>query len=158
MPLPGGGDTASPFPPHSTSGGPRMWALQCCLLGDLPAPLQQLDHGCRLSVRRLMPLHLVSKFRLCVQDVGAGVYRIRRQLGLFMVSRVFFHCLSLVAAHGQVERVWFGPHGTGGGAECLPSVAGNRGGASPPDQGFRLLVPHFCHRAGLSQDLAVLSL
>lgn len=67
-----------------------MWALQCCLLGDLPAPLQQLDHGCHLSVRRLMPLHLVSKFKLCVQDVGAGVYRIRRQLGLLWFLESFF--------------------------------------------------------------------
>lgn len=43
----------------------HMVPYGCCLLGDILAPLQQLDHGCHLSVRQLMSLHLVSKFKRC---------------------------------------------------------------------------------------------
>lgn len=53
--------------------------------------------------------------------------------------------------------MWFGPRGTGGGAACLLVSQVIQGGASPPDRGFRLLVPHFFRRPGLSQGLATLS-
>lgn len=66
-PIPVEGTPTAPFPYIPPPGGPAYGALQCCLLGDIPAPLQQLDHGCHLSVRQLMPLHLASKFKLCVR-------------------------------------------------------------------------------------------
>lgn len=66
VPLPVGETPTVSHPLYSSSGGPYIWCpMGAVCWGDILAPLQQLDHGCHLSVRQLMSLHLVSKFKRC---------------------------------------------------------------------------------------------
>lgn len=53
-----------PSPGIPPLAGPIDGALQVLFAGGHPSTLPQLDHGCHLSVRQPMSLHLVSKFKL----------------------------------------------------------------------------------------------
>lgn len=115
-----------------------LWRLPlvpcgCCLPEDIPAPLQQLDHGCHPSVRQRC--HYTWYESLTVQDVDTfwSGYGPGLRLGQhFMASPIFSCCLSLQVGREQVGQVCVCLHGTGGEAEApdvrgLPGVTGDPG-------------------------------
>lgn len=118
-----------PIPP--LAGGPLV---PCgCLPEDIPAPLQQLDHGCHPSMRQRC--HYTWYESLTVQDVDTfwSGYGPGLRLGQhFMACPIFSCCLSLQVGSEQVGQVCVCLHGTGGEAEApdvrgLPGVTGHPG-------------------------------
>lgn len=134
VPEPGGGGQAptAPLSSNSSSGGRPL--VPCgCLPEDIPAPLQQLDHGCHPSMRQRC--HYTWYESLTVQDVDTfwSGYGPGLRLGQhFMACPIFSCCLSLQVGSEQVGQVCVCLHGTGGEAEApdvrgLPGVTGHPG-------------------------------